>query len=321
MKKQRIWTRDNAPIQTKDSTLAYYINQLDNFDQRLHAPLYSVTWGRDIKLRTGISMANESTSFTRESIASPGTQQASGKPWISANTNAIVGVDVNGERVVQPLRLLANEISYTSVELERSMLLGQPIDVSKLSAFNIIYQMAIDEQVAIGDTFTGDKGLFNGTGITSGSVTGGTWALATPDVILAQVNTLIEQAWAATGYAVCPRELRIPPAQFALISSKLISSAGNQSVLKYLQDNSISLSVNGVALNIQPSKWLTGRGAIGADRMVAYTNEEDRVRFPMVPVRRETAYYQGIRFIAPYLWAMGAVEFVYPETIAYADGI
>ena len=55
--------------------------------------------------------------------------------------------------------------------------------------------------------------------------------------------------------------------------------------------------------------------------MVAYTNDESRVRFPMVPVRRETPYYQGIRFHAPYLWAFGEVEFVYPETVRYADGI
>jgi hypothetical protein len=55
--------------------------------------------------------------------------------------------------------------------------------------------------------------------------------------------------------------------------------------------------------------------------MLAYTNEENRVRFPMVPIRRETAYYEGIRFIAPYLWAFGQMEFVYPETLQYADGL
>ena len=55
--------------------------------------------------------------------------------------------------------------------------------------------------------------------------------------------------------------------------------------------------------------------------MCVYTNDLSRVRFPMVPIRRETAYYQGIRFVAPYLWAFGQVEVVYPETLGYADGI
>ena len=308
-------------IKTQDSTLAYFVNQLDNFDQRLHEPLFSVTWGRDIKLRTGISMANESTSFTRSSFAGAGTQNATGKPWLSANSNAIAGVDVNGERIVTPLRLLGREISYTSVELERSQLLGQSIDTAKLSAMNNMYQMDTDEQVYIGDTFTGDKGLANSTLVSTGNVTGGTWAAATADVILAQVNEILNAAWAATGFAVCPSELRIPPAQYSLISTKIVSSAGSISVLQYLMQNSIANNVNGRPLNIQPLKWLTGRGAGATDRMIAYTNQEDFVRFPMVPVRRETAYYQGIRFIAPYIWAFGAVELVRPETAVYRDGI
>ena len=309
------------PIQTQDSTLAYFVNQLDNFDQRLHEPLFSVTWGRDIKLRTGISMANESTSFTRSSFAGVGTQNATGKPWLSANSSTIAGVDVNGERIVTPLRLLGREISYTSVELERSQLLGQSIDTAKLSAMNNMYQMDTDEQVYIGDTFTGDKGLVNSTLVSTANVTGAAWASASADVILAQVNEILNAAWSATGFAVCPSELRIPPAQYSLISTRIVSTAGNQSILQYLAQNSIANNVNGRPLNIQPLKWLTGRGAGATDRMVAYSNQEDFVRFPMVPVRRETAYYSGIRFIAPYIWAFGAVEMVRPETVLYRDGI
>jgi hypothetical protein len=320
-----IRTQDNGQARTQDSTLAYFVNQLDNFDQRLHEPLFSVTWGRDIKLRTGISMANESTSFTRSTFAGTGTQQASGKPWLSGNSNAIPGVDINGERLVTPLRLLGREISYTSVELERSQLLGQSIDVAKLSAFNDMYQMDTDEQVYIGDTFTGDQGLVNSSEIAVGNVVGGTWAAAiaanTPDVVLTQVNEILTTAWAATGYAVCPAELRIPPAQFGLIAMAKVSGQANVSVLEYIKQMAISNNINGKPLNIQPLKWLTGRGVGPTDRMVAYTNAEDRVRFPMVPVRRETPYYQGIRFIAPYIWAFGAVEFVYPETVLYRDGI
>jgi hypothetical protein len=113
----------------------------------------------------------------------------------------------------------------------------------------------------------------------------------------------------------------LPPAQFGYIASQKVSSAGNVSILKFLEENSIALKINGKALDIQPVKWLTGQGAGGLDRMVAYTNDEGRVRFPMVPIMRETAYYQGIRFIAPYLYLFGQVEFVYPETVQYADGI
>ena len=313
-------------MKTFDSTLAYYVNQLDNLDKKLHEPLFSVTWGRDIKLRSGITMANESTSFIRSTIGAVGTQNATGKPWISPNTTTLPGVSVNGERVVLPLRLLGQEVSYSSVELERSQLLGQPIDAQKFNALNTIYQMATDEMIYVGDSAVGAEGLVNSTLVTSGSVPNGTggsplWINKTPDEILKDVNDMITAAWQASGFSVCPDKLLLPPAQFAYISSQKISTAGNVSILTFLEDNSISLRVNGRKLDIQPLKWLTGRGAAGADRMVAYTNDEERVRFPMVPIRRETPYYLGIKFNAPYIWAFGEVEFVYPETAVYRDGI
>ena len=311
---------------TFDSTLAYFVNQLDNLDRKLYEPLYSVTWGRDIKLRTGISMANESTSFIRSTIGGVGSQNAQGKPWLSPNSTTLPGVSVNGERIVLPLRLLGQEISYTSVELERSQLLGQPIDAQKFDAMNLMYQMHTDEMVYVGDTAVGATGMLNSSLVTAGSVAngaGGTpqWVTKTPDEILADVNALIEATWAASGYAVCPDKLLLPPQQFAYISSQKVSTAGNVSILTFLEDNSISLRVNGRKLDVQPLKWLDGRGAAGADRMVVYTNDENRLRFPMVPVRRETPYYLGVKFNAPYIWAFGEVEFVYPETVRYADGI
>jgi hypothetical protein len=313
-------------MKTFDSTLAYYVNQLDNLDKKLYEPLFSVTWGRDIKLRSGITMANESTSFIRSTIGAVGTQNATGKPWISPNTTTLPGVSVNGERVVLPLRLLGQEVSYSSVELERSQLLGQPIDAQKFNALNTIYQMATDEMIYVGDSAVGAEGLVNSTLVTSGSVPNGTggsplWVNKTPDEILKDVNDMVTAAWQASGFSVCPDKLLLPPAQFAYISSQKISTAGNVSILTFLEDNSISLRVNGRKLDIQPLKWLTGRGAAGADRMVAYTNDEERVRFPMVPIRRETPYYLGIKFNAPYIWAFGEVEFVYPETAVYRDGI
>lgn len=313
-------------MKTFDSTLAYYVNQLDNLDKKLYEPLFSVTWGRDIKLRTGITMANESTSFIRSTIGAVGTQNATGKPWISPNTTTLPGVSINGERVTLPLRLLGQEVSYSSVELERSQLLGQPIDYQKFDALNTIYQMATDEMIYVGDSAVGAEGLVNSTLVTSGSVPNGAggsplWINKTPDEILKDVNDMITAAWQASGFAVCPDKLLLPPAQFAYISSQKISTAGNISILTFLEDNSISLRVNGRKLDIQPLKWLTGRGAAGADRMVAYTNDEKRVRFPMVPIRRETPYYLGIKFNAPYIWAFGEVEFVYPETAVYRDGI
>lgn len=315
-------------FRTMDSALAFYINQLENLDKRLYEPLVSVSWGRDIKLRSGISMSNESTSFIQSAFSGVGSlANTQGQmPWISAETTAIPGVSVNGRKLVKPLRILGREVSYTSVELERSQLTSQPIDVQKVDALNQLYQMNTDQMVYVGSDDVGATGLVNSADVVATTVANGVsgsplWAQKTPDEMLNDVNTLVENSWAAAAYAVCPGKLLLPPLQFSYIASQKVSSAGNISVLKFLMENSIANQVNGRPLDIQPVKWLVGEGAGSTDRMVAYTNDETRVRFPMVPVRRETAYYQGIRYTAPYIWAFGEMEFPYPETVRYADGI
>lgn len=304
------------------STLSYFVNQLDIFDQRLNEPLFDVTWGRDIKLRTDVSMFNESSSFTRASFGAIGTQSAVGKPWLSQNSNTLPNVSIDGERVVTPVRPLGQELVYSSIELEKSVKLSQPIDVQKYNALSIMQQMWTDEQVYIGDAALGVSGLVNSPLVTTAAAGSPPWASASADQIIFSINELLDATYKASAYAVCPRKLLVPHPQFAILASQKISvESGNFSILEYIKRSSICLAINGVELDVQPSKWLTGVGVGATDRMIAYTNEEQRVRFPMVPMRRETPYYLGINFHAPYVWAFGEVEFVYPETLQYRDGI
>ena len=69
-------------FKTKDSALAYYAQQLENLDQKFYEPLVSVSWSRDIKLRPGITLSDEATSFILSSFAAPGSLNVGGNmPW------------------------------------------------------------------------------------------------------------------------------------------------------------------------------------------------------------------------------------------------
>ncbi|MNN55698.1 hypothetical protein D3C81_1705880 [compost metagenome] len=168
----------------------------------------------------------------------------------------------------------------------------------------------------------GVTGLVNATAVTnvSNAVTG-SWGTATPAQMLADLNEMLNSAWAAAAYAVCPDRVLIDPLNYGRLVSTLVSSAGNISILEFLRQNSLSNAINGRPLDIFPSKWLTGRGAAGANRMVAYTKDPHRVRFPLVPLQRTPLEYRDIRQLTTYFGRLGVVEVVYPETIAYRDGV
>jgi hypothetical protein len=306
---------------TIDASGVFLIGELERLDQTLHMPLASVTWTRDIQLREDVSIADEYSAFTNSSFASAPGVAGSGKAWIGKDSSSITGISLDIGKTAQPLHLWGMELAWTLPELESAQKLGRPVDAQKFEGMKLKHQMDVDEQVYIGDTALGATGLVNSTVGTNTNAQTGTWSTATAQQILDDINELLNAVWASSGYAVCPSELRLPPLKFSMLVSRVVSTAGNISILEFIKQNSLSNSINGKPLNIQPLKWLYQRGAASADRMVAYTNETHYVRFPMVPLQRTPLEYRGIRQLTNYFGRLGSVEFVYPETAGYRDGI
>lgn len=315
---------------TIDGTGAFLVGELERLDQKLHDPLVAVSWQRDIGLREDVTIADEQSSFTNSSFGSPGGIVPGGKAWISKDANAISGVALDIGKTLNPLYLWGMEIKYTIPELESAMKLGRPVDAQKLEGLRLKHQMDIDQQVYTGDTTFNKPGLCNYTGVgTTGNVVNGAggsplWSSKTPQEILNDVNTLLNSIWAASGWALMPSKLLLPPTNYSYLVKTILTatgSVGGTSLMMFLKENSLCNAANGVPLDIQPVKWLTGLGTSSTNRMVAYTQDIDRVRFPMVPLQRTPLEYRSIYQLCTYFGRLGVVEFVYPESIGYADGI
>lgn len=330
------WPRDKAGnVVTVDSTGAFLVGELERLDPEMHMPLAAVTWSRDITLREDVSMADENTSFTVTTFGSAGSLGGgngvrTGKAWIGKNTNQIGGVSVDIGKRVYPLTPWALELKYTVLELESAIKLGRPIDSQKLEALQLKYQMDVDEQMYVGDATLAFTGLLNSADVTNvanvaNGGSGTAWTTKTPAQILQDFNEMLQSGWAASGYAVMPTKILLPPAQFGYISTTNISSAGNTSILKYLLENNIAMTTRAIKLDVQPCKWLPGCGAggtigtAGNDRMVAYSNEKRFVRFSLVPLNRTPIQYDAIFQKCSYYGRIGVVEVVYPETMVYRD--
>ena len=303
---------------TVDSTGAFFVGELERFDKTLHEPLSSQTWGRDISLRTDVSIADETVSFSRTGYAAAGAPNPSGKNFISGTSTEIPGIEVDVNKQVSPLFLWGMQLGYSIIELEAAQQIGRPLEQQKLSGLKLKYNMDIDEMVYIGDAGMGKTGLINNAAIPVVNVAG-VWA-GDPAVILEGVNDMLTEAWARSGYTLCPTHLLLPPRQYTLLQQP-VTAAGSRSVLDYVSKDCIANGLNGKPLEIYPLKWLPGRGAGGKDRAVAYSKAEQYVRFPLVPINHTPVEFRGLHHLTTYYAKFGCVEFVYPETVLYADGL
>lgn len=311
-----MYTVDRATI---DSTGAFVVGELERMDQTLNMPLVSVKWTRDMPLRSDISIADEVSSFTNTDFSSVGGPNPIGKNWMGKKGTATPGPELDILPTRNNLTPWATEVSWTVLELASAQKLGRPIDTQKYEAMKLKWNMDTDEQVYIGDSVLGVAGLLNLPDITPLAAAAAWTATTDPDVILQDINLLLTDVWMRSGYAVCPAKIGLAPELFGLLTIKKVSSAGNISVLEYVKINSIAYQENGEPLEIVSIKWASKRGAGGSHRIVAYTQDEKYIRFPMVPLLNTPLEYRSMQQLTVYYGKLGQVEAPYTNTISYLD--
>lgn len=311
-----MFTIDKA---TADAAGAFLVGELERLDQTLNLPLVSYKWSRDMPLRSDVSIADELSSFTNTDLAAAGGVNPNGKNWIGKNSTAIPTTNLYIEKTAQPLTLWGMELGWTLPELASAQQLGRPVDAQKYDAMQLKWNMDVDEQVYIGDTDLGITGLLTLAQVTPIAAAGAWTATTDPDVIVQDINLLLSSAWVSSGYAMCPRKVGMAPELFGLLASKKVSSAGNIAVLEYVKINCIAFQENGEPLEIVSMKWASKRGAAGAHRLVAYTQDEKYIRFPLVPMLNTPLEHRGIYQLTTYYGRIGQTETPYGNTIAYLD--
>ncbi len=313
---------------TLDSVGAYLIGELERLDPVLHEPLAAVTWHRDIDLRTDVTIEDDSSSYILTSFGGAGGLAPGGINWVTPQTTALPRFTLDGKKLVSPLELWGGEVAYTIPELQKSQRLNRPVDAQQLQALNLKDQMDTDQLVYIGDSTKGTTGLLNSSyvvntgNVVNGAASSPLWVNKTPAEILKDVNELIVSVWQASGWKVAPNKVLLPPTQFGYIATTTVSTAGTASILTYIRENNILTAQFNIPLDIQPVKWCIGsyRGA-GTDRMAAYAQAPNYVRFPKVPLMSAAQQYAGLWINTPYYGKLGVLEVVYPEVVGYRDGL
>ena len=131
--------------------------------------------------------------------------------------------------------------------------------------------------------------------------------------------------WSASEYDLTgmANHILVPPAHYAHLVKTKVGVTGDKSILTYLLENNIGKN-QGVDLVIAPSRWCEGAGTGNTNRMVAYCNNEDRVRFDMTaPLHRlmTQASAEHLAYLTPYLAQWSEIYWLYKSHAMYMDGI
>lgn len=313
---------ENVTLDAQTATnLTFFEHQLENRDTMMHTPITRYTWSRDIQVRT-LSLTDEYSSFLRSDFGANGSIKQGSIPWISQDTSAFPTVTITAEKVLTPVRLAGREITYTSIELQKAQRLGLQLESMQLEALHETYQLGIDQVVYVGDqsvdtTSHKCRGLLN-SDVVAKEDSPNKFSALTPDEIVDAINSLILKVWSQTGYTLMPDVVLIPPVIYAQLYNTKYSDDADITLMTYVKKNCLG----GNSVDFRPVHWCATAGADGGGRIMAYINDINRVRFNMAPIQGLTAYTaNSMRYVKPYIWALGEVEFVYPECAFYLDKV
>lgn len=306
------------------STAAFYVGELERFDPKIYEPIAQFTWSRDMPLRTDVTIADEITSFATSLYAGGVSGTGHGtKAWASQKGGTIPKIEVGFEKQIRKVTPWAMEVSYSVIDLAKAMQAGRPLDQTKLEAMRKKHQLDIDEMVYIGDKETGSTGMLNDAAVGKSNLGEFDPSTASADDFLDMINTVLNASYKNTEFTMVPDTILLPPDLMAFLSKPMV--VGNTplsiTVAEWVRDKSLTYTVTGRPLTMNPCKWLRLEGGFGFDkgRIVAYTKDKDLIRFPLVEMQNTPVQFRGLDQSTVYYAALGEVEIVRPETVFYGD--
>lgn len=318
------------------SGLAFLQSQLEIIDTDLVRPMQAVTHKRDIAVDVGGGYPEFISAFA-SNYGTTGTQFYGLQ---GTNNTEIPEAQADIQKGIWRTYIWAMGITVTYIDLKRmetALRTGQapPFSLQELyeESVETNWVKALDYVVYQG--FLGDAGLINNPNVYEYTVanpgSGTTWASKTPQQILTDVNTALNQTVMNSGYDAqegMADRLLIPYTQYALLTQPMVIGGAPVAVstLSYIEKECVAAH-HGIPfkINFLPNPWISGKGSGATDRAVFYKNSKKsqylKIPQPMqqamtVPTTRAGGAYETM-----YAGCLSQVIFKRTQTTVYADGI
>lgn len=323
---------DNLPVMRKvndsaiASGMAFLVGELEKRDEKLYEPLTSVTWMRDIVADTGGGWSEYTSNYFVD-YATTGNQTSG---IIGGQTTDIPVIQANLTKDNYKVFTWSNILRIPFVDQQMLNTVSRSLDDILDKGIKLAWNKDLDTMTYEGYESLDVYGIVNNPNVNAEMAANGaagtaTWRTKTPDEILDDINSVILETWEASEYDLTgmANHILIDPSNYAYITTRKVSEAGNVSILQYILENNIAKNQDR-DLMIFPCRWCTGTGSGSTNRMVAYVNEKDKIRIdiPVMIGRVMTQpNVQDLAYLTAYVGQIGQVKIMYYETVRYKDGI
>lgn len=242
--------------------------------------------------------------------------------WINGNADDIplAGTDMKKEE--KPIYMAGIGYGWGWEEAEQARSLGRNLAADDARAARRAYEEFVDGVALTGDTQKGFEGLINHSSVTAGSAPNGTWASATEDEMLEDVNSNILGVGTATKYTAMADTVLFSYEKLNYLSTNRLGDTG-ESILSFLLTNNTYTQMTGQPLTVRAVRGLETAGATSSERMVAYRRDPDVLKLYIPMPHRFLPVYQtgALNFVVPGVFRLGGLDVRRPAEVRYSDGI
>jgi hypothetical protein len=297
--------------------LAFLLSQLTHIEAKLYEVQY-----KQINYASVVPVSNEAG----EGAVSVTYFFMDGKTvakFVGTNSLDVPISEIGMDKVVVAVELAATGYQYSDEELRQAIYLNRPLPQLKANVARRGYEELAQRTCMFGNDTYNLPGFVDNTNVTDALVvdpgSGTEWVNKTPRQILFDINDFMGDIFVDTLQVERPDTLALPTSQWNYIAGTPRSDQSDLTILAWLIANSPYLTSTE---DVIPLTELAGQGAGGTDRMVAYTKNLDKLVFHIpMPLRFTEPQRKGRGFEIPGEFKLSGVEFRYPGSARYADGI
>lgn len=242
--------------------------------------------------------------------------------YISAKGFDIPNVGHQRSQAVSNFFLAGCGYEVTLQEVNRASKMGVDLPSKDASDARKVAEKFIYDRAMSGSTEKGFTGLLNNAGVPQASAPTGTWATATPDEMVGDVDAALTDVYTNTKETELADSLLLPTSAFLVANRTKMTEFGG-TVLQYLTQNNAYTAITKQPLNIMPSRELETAGSGGTRRIVGYAKNPGVLEFflPGAFTFMPPHAISSLAYRVDGIMNVGQTEIYRPKGVSYRDGI